>query len=63
MANTTTNNILEEARAEVLEAKAKEAKGKIKAHLQKLEAAKLIVSNLERELEVLLAQVGAELDA
>lgn len=55
-------SIVDEAREEVVEQKAKEAKTKIKAHLIKMEAAKMIVANLERELEVLVEQVNAELN-
>jgi len=53
--------ILAEAKQEVIEAKSKEAKTKIKDHLKKLDNAKLVVSNLERELEVMVAQIEADL--
>lgn len=49
-----------EARKEIAEAQAEVAKGKIKAHLAKIAAAKKVVANLEREYEVLLAEVGAD---
>ena len=58
---TTANDILKEAKKEANEEKAKTAKSKIKGKLAQIDAAKLVVSNLERELEVLLEQVNAEL--
>jgi len=60
---TTAQDILREAKKEAVEAKAKDAKEKIKSKLKALDAAKLIVANLERELEVLVEQVNAELNA
>mgnify|MGYP001457266039 CR=1 FL=1 len=49
-----------EARKEIAEAQAAAAKSRIKDHLAKIAAAKKVVANLEREYEVLLAEVGAD---
>lgn len=48
-----------EAQKELLEEKAKNAKGKIKDSLKKIEAARAIVRNLEDEHAVLLRDIGA----
>jgi len=58
---TTAADILKEARKEVNEEKAKEAKTKIKSKLAQIQAAKTVLNNLERELEVLVEQVNADL--
>lgn len=48
-----------EAQKEIAEEAMKAAKGKIKASLAKLSAARAVVSNLEREHEVLMLEIGA----
>lgn len=55
-------SIVEQAKEEVNEAKIKEAKVKIKAKLQQISAAEIVVANLKRELEVLVEQVNAEVN-
>ena len=62
MSDYNAQSIVEEAQKEVIEAKAKEAKGKIKAKLTQIETAKLVLANLTRELDVLVEQVNAELN-
>lgn len=57
----TAGSIVDEARKELREAKAKTAKTKIVDKLKQLDAAQSIVKNLERELEVLMEQVEADL--
>jgi len=47
-----------EAEAEIAEEALKAAKGKIKDHLKRLAAARAVVTNLEREYEVLLREIG-----
>jgi hypothetical protein len=59
---TNVSEILSEAKQEIIEQKAKEAKTKIKSKLTQIDAAKGIVANLERELEVLVEQVNAEIE-
>ncbi len=59
---TTAEDIVREAKKEATEEKAKVAKGKLKSKLQQIDAAKIVLSNLERELEVLIEQVNAELN-
>lgn len=59
---TPAQSILQEAKKEVVEARAKDAKNKLKTKLAQIESAKLVVANLERELEVIMEQVNAELD-
>lgn len=59
---TIAQSILQEAKKEVIEARAKDAKNKLKTKLAQIESAKLVVANLERELEVIMEQVNAELD-
>lgn len=49
-----------EARKELAEEKAKAAKGKIKASLQKIAQAETILRNLRDEHEVLLRDIGDE---
>ena len=49
--------IREEAEKEFAEEKSKEAKGKIKTHMAKIEQAKLVVRNLERELDDLMQKI------
>lgn len=51
--------VQKEAENELAEEKAKEAKTKIKAKLKAIDSAKKIVSNLEQELQVLLADIGS----
>jgi len=55
-------SILDEAKKEIVKERSTAAKTKLKAKLQQIEAAKLVLANLEREMEVLVAQVNAELD-
>ena len=57
----TAQSILAEAKQEVLGEVAGNARTKIKAKLTQIENAKQIVANLERDLEVLLEQVNADL--
>jgi flagellin-specific chaperone FliS len=57
----TATSIVEEAKKELREAKARTAKTKIVEKLKQLDAAQTIVKNLERELEVLTEQVEADL--
>lgn len=57
----TVKSILDEAREEVIEQKLKDAKVKLKQKLTAIEAARTVVANLERELEVLTAQVEADI--
>lgn len=57
----TAQSILAEAKQEVLGQVADNARTKIKAKLTQIENAKQIVANLERDLEVLLEQVNADL--
>lgn len=49
-----------EAEKEIAEEAMKAAKGKIKAHLQKIEAAKKVLVNLENEYAILLREVAGE---
>lgn len=49
-----------EAKKEIAEESAKAAKAKIKGKLHQIAAARSVVSNLEREYEVLLREVGAD---
>lgn len=49
-----------EAKKEIAEEQGKRAKEKIKGHLAKICAARAVIANLEREYEVLLAEVGAD---
>jgi len=49
-----------EAEKEIREEAAREAKTKIKDKLQQIAKAKAVVTNLEREYEVLLASIGAD---
>ncbi len=51
------NKIRQEAELEIAEENSKVAKGKIKTQLSRIKAAKLIVSNLERELEDIYAEI------
>ena len=60
---TTANDILREAQREATEAKAKAAKEKLKDKLSQIDKAKVVLANFERELEVLLEQVNADLNA
>lgn len=48
----------EEARAEVAKEEGDKAKAKIKGSLKSIAAAKAVLSNLEREHEVLLRTIG-----
>ncbi len=48
-----------EAQKEIRDERLKEAKGKLKKKLQDLSDAKLVVSNLERELEELEHELAA----
>ncbi len=50
--------VKEEAQREVYEEKMKEAKAKVKKKMQELESAKVIVKNLERELEDIYATIS-----
>ena len=52
--------VVKEAEKEVREEKAKEAKAKIKAKLKEIERARKVVNNMEREYEVLLSDIGAD---
>jgi hypothetical protein len=59
MALLDIKKVQEEAEAEVAKEEASKAKESIKAHLKKIAAARAVVSNLEREYEVLLRTVAA----
>lgn len=52
--------IADEAREELAEERRDQAKRKIKAKLRQIQDARLIVSNLERELEDLYAELATE---
>lgn len=54
-------DIVEQAKNEIIKARKSEVKTKIKSKLEDIERAKLIVKNLERELEVILEKAKAEL--
>lgn len=49
-----------EAEKEISEAQAVAAKGKIKDHLKRIAAARAVVANLERDYQVLLAEIGSD---
>lgn len=50
----------EEARKEIAEEQAKAAKGKIKDKLAQISKARAVVQQLEREYEVMIQEVGAD---
>lgn len=52
-------SLREQAEEEVAQEKAKAAKEKIKIKLKELDKAKLIVRNIERELEDLMVEVSS----
>jgi hypothetical protein len=54
------NAVEKEAKAELAKEQAGKAKDAIKSHLKTIASAKAIVASLEREYEVLLAEVTAE---
>ena len=49
-----------DANKELLEEREKKATGKIKAKMREIESAKLVVRNLERELQDIVDEVGAQ---
>jgi hypothetical protein len=49
------------AEQDIREEKIKKASGQLKTKLQQIDAAKIILANLERELEELEHEIGAEL--
>lgn len=51
--------IEETARLELAKEQGEKAKTQIKSQLQKIAAARSVVSNLERDYEVLLREIGA----
>lgn len=51
-------SLKEQAEEEVADEKAKEAKNKIKAKLKELDKAKLVVRNIERDLEDLMVEIS-----
>ena len=57
----TSADIMEAAKKEVVEGRSKEAKAKIKAQLLRIEAASKVLQNLENDLEVIMAEVDADL--
>lgn len=59
MALMEVKDLREQAEKEVAEEKAKAAKEKIKSKIKELDKAKLIVRNIERELEDLMIEVTA----
>lgn len=54
-----TKDLRQQAEKEVAEEKAKAAKEKIKAKLKDLDKAKLVVRNIERELEDLMVEISS----
>lgn len=56
----TVKTLHEQAEKEVAEEKAKAAKEKIKVKLKDLDKAKLVVRNIERELEDLMIEISSK---
>ena len=54
------NDVQKQAEAEIAKEAADKAKGKIKDHLKRIASAKAVVANLEREYQVLLAEIGSD---
>ena len=59
LAVADTKTLREQAEEEVAQEKAKAAKEKIKVKLKELDKAKLVVRNIERELEDLMVEVSS----
>ncbi len=53
-------SVEKEAKLEIAKEQAEKAKGSIKAKLKQIACARAVVANLEREYDVLIAEVAAD---